>query len=436
MPLHICHARKNDHTRCTFTASYFDNQLCGVHNNQRIRAGQMGGQPWVLPVWPAPAPAPAPEPAPAPAPEPAPAPAPACLNCARRLPATRVRLNMQYCGWCEQRRPRPDLPVEMRCCWKTLHPRGRVCMIVNRPGHTMCWKHAEKHRLFVIETDYTRASERMVIGPWQTVVEEIETNFVAWPNFGQINSDQRRTLLLRLARQFIIPELYNRISEQTGRQTRMVEGGNIFVIGYADRPRPPPRPIGLAAFALDRQNVHTRETSETTNKGLRILLEVPVADPANIYAVIVDTYARMPFANMIASMSRADMNVLHDVVKWYNTSLCHVPDDFLYKRTLDALWVRIQASEHKTELKKRLWEEWTESVGMCCDGHITRLVNVLVGFDPEFLPPVSAGELLQQRMATLAGLEIETEEKVLRANAIFDELGTPAEERTAWIEAF
>ena len=114
----------------------------------------------------------------------------------------------------------------------------------------------------------------------------------------------------------------------------------------------------------------------------------------------------------------------------------HVPDDFLYKRILDALWVRIQASEHKTELKKRLWEEWTESVGMCCDGHITRLVNVLVGFDPEFLPPVSTGELLQQRMATLAGLEIETEEKVLRANAIFDELGTPAEERTAWIDAF
>ena len=60
-------------------------------------------------------------------------------------------------------------------------------MIVNRPGHTMCWKHAEKHRLFVIETDYTRATARMVIGPWQTVVEEIETNFVAWP-IGVTNS--------------------------------------------------------------------------------------------------------------------------------------------------------------------------------------------------------------------------------------------------------
>ena len=427
MPLHICHARKHDHTRCTFTASYFNNQLCGVHNNQRLRGEVPGGQPWVLPVWPAAAPAPDP----VPGPDPVPAPPPTCLTCARRLPATRLRQNLQHCGWCEARRPRPDLPAEMRCCWKTLHPRGRECMTINRPGRTMCWKHAEQHRLFLIETDHRRATTLLVVGPWQTVIEEIETNFVAWPNFGEINSNQRRTFVLRLATQFRIRELYNRVAEQMGRRARMNEDGNIFVLDYGDLPRAP-RPVGLAAFAMDRQNVHTRETSETTNKGLRLLLAVPVADPANIYTVIVDTFTRTSIANM----SRADMNVLHDVVKWYGTSLCHVPDDFLYKRILDALWVRIQASEHKTELKKRLWEEWTESVGMCCDGHITRLVNVLVGFDPEFLPPVSAGELLQQRMATLAGLEIETEEKVLRANAIFDELGTPAEERTAWIDAF
>jgi len=285
--------------------------------------------------------------------------------------------------------------------------------------------------MFLIDTDYTRATRRVAVGPWQTVVEEIETDLVAWPNFGQINSGQRRTVVLRIATQFRIPELYNRVSEQLGRRARMHEDGNIFVLDYHYAPLPP-RLQGLAAFAQDRQNVHTRETSETTNKGLRLLLAVPIVDPANIYSVLVDAYP----GGSLVNMSRPHANVMHDVVKWYGTSLCHVQGDFLYKRTLDALWVRIQASEHKDELKKRLWEEWTESVGMCCDGHITRLVNVLVGFDPEFLPPVSAGEVLQQRMAALAGLEIETEEKVVRANAIFDELGTPAEERAAWIDAF
>jgi len=180
--------------------------------------------------------------------------------------------------------------------------------------------------------------------------------------------------------------------------------------------------------------VHTRETSETTNKGLRILLANPVRNMTDIYSLIVSV--RPPPVNGMAPMSNAVMAVARDVLKWYETPLCHVENDFLYKRTLDALWVRIEASEHKDELKKRLWEEWTDSVGMCCDGHITRLINVLVGFDPEFLPPVSAGELLQQRMATLAGLDIETDEKLVRANAIFDELGTPADERAAWIEAF
>jgi uracil phosphoribosyltransferase len=39
-------------------------------------------------------------------------------------------------------------------------------------------------------------------------------------------------------------------------------------------------------------------------------------------------------------------------------------------------------------------------------------------------------------LAIKATGDIETEEKVIRANAIFDELGMPAEERGAWIEAF
>jgi hypothetical protein len=73
---------------------------------------------------------------------------------------------------------------------------------------------------------------------------------------------------------------------------------------------------------------------------------------------------------------------------------------------------------------------------MCCDGHISRLCNVLVGFDDAFAPPVPFGEILQNKMAAIAALEIETEEKVRQANTFFNEFAVPEPERVAWLEAF
>ena len=92
--------------------------------------------------------------------------------------------------------------------------------------------------------------------------------------------------------------------------------------------------------------------------------------------------------------------------------------------------------ERKTEMFRRAWEECVEATGMCCEGHISRLCNVLVGFDEAFQPPVSFGELLQSKMSAIAGLDVPDEEKRRQATAFFDEHGTPAEERVAWLEAF
>jgi hypothetical protein len=93
-------------------------------------------------------------------------------------------------------------------------------------------------------------------------------------------------------------------------------------------------------------------------------------------------------------------------------------------------------AERRSELYRRAWEECHESVGMCCEGHISRLCNVLVGFDEDFQPPVPFGEILQSKMAVIAGMDVSDEEKRKLANAFFDEHKTPQEERTAWLEAF
>jgi hypothetical protein len=61
---------------------------------------------------------------------------------------------------------------------------------------------------------------------------------------------------------------------------------------------------------------------------------------------------------------------------------------------------------------------------------------VLVGFDDAFQPPVAFGELMQQKMAAISGLDVPEEEKRRQATQWFDEHGVPEAERVAWLDAF
>jgi hypothetical protein len=129
-------------------------------------------------------------------------------------------------------------------------------------------------------------------------------------------------------------------------------------------------------------------------------------------------------------------SVLKDVTRWYKTDSCRTEGDALYRRMLDGLWARIKLAPHKEDLIQRLWEEALESRTTCCEGHISRLCNVLVGYDATFTSPISPGELLQQRIAAIAGEDISLPLKVIKAWETMEELQIPREQRMEWIEAF
>jgi hypothetical protein len=131
--------------------------------------------------------------------------------------------------------------------------------------------------------------------------------------------------------------------------------------------------------------------------------------------------------------------VVNDIYRWYDTPSCRTVNDQLYRRALDGLYLMIKDtndSDTKDELHKRAFEECSEAVGLCCDGHISRICNVLVGFDDTFLPPVPFGEILQNKMAAIYAMEIDTSEKIKQATEFFNEFAVPETERTAWLDAF
>lgn len=129
--------------------------------------------------------------------------------------------------------------------------------------------------------------------------------------------------------------------------------------------------------------------------------------------------------------------VANDVERWYSTETCRRVGDRLYGRLLEGLWTLIeqQPEDRRTELKTRLWQEATESVGMCCEGHIARLVNVMSGFDEAFQPRVSTGDIVQSKMAELAGKDLPAADKIAQARAFLTELSFTAEEQAPWLDA-
>lgn len=206
-------------------------------------------------------------------------------------------------------------------------------------------------------------------------------------------------------------------------------------LGNAAQARERRRNGELGKLAGDAQNVHTGIVVKHTNDGTEKLLSIPVPKDQKTLPEIT---AAVMMKLTIYKFNKV-IDVLSDMGRWYACHTCREEGDYLYKRVLDGLWARIRSetnAETQKELIHRLYQEIHESNGMCCEGHISRLVNVMVGFDDAFAPPVSFGELLQNKMAAIYAMDIDTAEKVKQATAYFDELGVPAAERTAWIEAF
>jgi hypothetical protein len=205
-----------------------------------------------------------------------------------------------------------------------------------------------------------------------------------------------------------------------------------------DRARRNPGVPELKRLATDRQNIHTRAVSEQTNRTQEFLLKQGVALP-NQTLRVPEWFLSIWAVSAYGKGWQMTRSVVDDMDRWYNTPSCRTPNDYLYRRVLNGLYVYARNTPHgerRDEIKKRVFEECYESIGMCCEGHISRLCNVLVGFDENAQPELPLGERIQNEMARISATEKTEAEKVKDANAFFDEHKVPAENRTAWLEAF
>ena len=189
----------------------------------------------------------------------------------------------------------------------------------------------------------------------------------------------------------------------------------------------------LQKIAGDEQNVHTRVINRQTKQYMDIINSVTVPKEQKTIDEIITAWlsiSETPWSKI--------RPVYNDMVSWGKKGTIFSEGDYLYRKVLRSLWSLIKTynGEIYKGLLNRLWEECLESVGMCGQGHISRLANVLVGFDSKFISPQGIMERFQEQIAEISGKDISIEDKIAQTILIMNEIEMPQEERQVWLDAF
>ncbi len=190
----------------------------------------------------------------------------------------------------------------------------------------------------------------------------------------------------------------------------------------------PPDPAAAAVAAVrqgnqfinDNQNVHRKSTVDYIEKVFNELKKVPIqADQKTLGEILVNC------------TMKAEAQV--QMVRFYHAGESIYEHPRAYKRALDSVWAFIRKHENRKELYVRIGDEMNDNIGMCAQGNLSRICNVLCGYIDGFQPPVPQGTLVQNKIAAIAGDS--DGDKVGRAKIALRELMVPEDQWAPWLEA-
>jgi hypothetical protein len=187
--------------------------------------------------------------------------------------------------------------------------------------------------------------------------------------------------------------------------------------------RDPDGGINLAAFANDAQSVHRSSVQNATHRSVLALLNRPLVGDQDTLPEILTGFERVRWIGPNAHELTV-MEITHD---YFNTEAFSV----MYGEVLDHVWAYIREHAHRADLTLRLAQEAAEGIGMCSNGKMARLVNVLQGYD-DTLESEKPRELFQHAIASLASQPLTQRESAARA--LFTEYAIPEEEHAVWLE--
>jgi hypothetical protein len=186
----------------------------------------------------------------------------------------------------------------------------------------------------------------------------------------------------------------------------------------------------LVDFANDAQNVHTSEMVEQTKKIIERVRKIPVPEG---YAWDRIVASKTPFE--IGLECKLSQKAAWQMISQYAQDVAiYDIEAGIYGKVLDSVWQFIKNAPEKVELCNILRQEMEDNIGMCAQGNLSRVCNILSGY----LEGVGSVESLSERLGRLFPplLEVEDlEERITRAVKILRENSAPRGEWEGWLES-
>jgi hypothetical protein len=194
-------------------------------------------------------------------------------------------------------------------------------------------------------------------------------------------------------------------------------------------PVPVPVPVGeraLGAFARDPQNVHTTQAVLMVKAIVQKVLEVPVPEDYKWNELLC---SKTP-GEIIMLCKLTPGAAWQMGAKYCSAETIYDLEKGIYGKVLDSVWQFILKSEHKDDLCRILKGELQDNVGMCAQGNLSRLANILAGY----LDGVGSQESLSEKLGRLIPALMDIDDVEVRGSKLAEILNENRVPKAEWLD--
>jgi hypothetical protein len=183
----------------------------------------------------------------------------------------------------------------------------------------------------------------------------------------------------------------------------------------------------LAQLAHDRQNVHTSVVVQKVKEMIQKVIQIPV--PPEYQTETLKTSGEIILECGLSKQAAWQM-----MAKYCSDEDVYELGYGIYARVLNSVWQYIKASPDSADLKQILKTEMQDNIGMCAQGNLSRLCNILSGYmEGLVVDAKSKNELIGERLAQLVDID-NVDERTALGRRVLEEHDVPVEEHAIWLE--
>lgn len=187
----------------------------------------------------------------------------------------------------------------------------------------------------------------------------------------------------------------------------------------------------LAQFTADPQNVHTTVMVRQTKEIVEKVRQIPVPEEYRWNM----NYTSKTAGEIIAECKLSIHASCQMLTQYSHKTAIYDIEEGIYGKVLDSVWQFIKNSPDKEDLCRILKQEMEDNIGMCAQGNLTRLCNILAGYLDGVAPPESTADKMGRLLPPLMEVS-DPLERIYNAFKIMKENHVPFAEWDSWIGPF